>query len=153
MTCSFVRFVLHYKDGDIIEEERRIPDFWDRLPDKKDIIALGVKYDPLVLNERDQQGKRLRLNNVPQQLILRGSARHNYRFFQYKTGEMQVGASKNRRSGKHEVNLTIGMVVDNKGNCIILEAMPDVMIRTYYTTVHDLRLNLDLFEIKLEEIE
>ncbi len=149
--CSFARFVVHYKNGETVVEDKRIHDFWDRIP-KENIAALGVQYEPLILDERDQYGKQLRLTNIPQHLILKGSKRHNYRFFQYKTADMQVGASKERRSGRHEVNLTIGMVVDKEGHCIVLEAFPDVVIRTYYTTVHSLGLNLELFEIDLNKI-
>ena len=101
---------------------------------------------------KDKNGKQLRIPNIPQQLIIKGSKRYNYRFFQFKTVDQQLGKSKDRRSGRHEVNLTIGMVVDKEGHCIVLEAMPGVIIRTYYTTVHSLRLNLDLFEINLEEV-
>lgn len=152
MPCSFARFVVFYKNGETVVEDKRIDDFWDLLPDKENIAAMGIQYDPLLLDERDQFGKPLRLSNVPQHLILKGSNRHNYRFFQFKTADMQVGKSKTRRSGKHDINLTIGMVVDKEGHCVVLEAMPDVVIRTYYTTVQSLRLNLDLFEINLNEI-
>lgn len=153
MTCSFARFVVFYKNGETVVEDKRIPNFWDLLPNKENIAAMGIQYDPLILNERDQHGNQLRLTNVPQHLILKGSKRHNYRFFQYKTAEMQVGNSRKREAGRHEINLTIGMVVDKEGHCVILEAMPDVVIRTYYTTVHSLKLNLDLFEINLNEIK
>lgn len=152
MPCSFARFVVYFKDGETVVEDRRISDFWDLLPDKENIIAMGIQYDPLILNERDQHGNQLRLSNVPQHLILKGSKRHNYRFFQYKTADMQVGNSKDRKAGRHEINLTIGMVVDKEGHCIVLEAMPGVVIRTYYTTVYSLGLNLDLFDINLNEI-
>lgn len=151
MPCSFARFVVHYKDGTTVVEDRSKKDCWDALS-KENIAALGVLYDPLVLNERDANGKQLRISNLPQQLILKGSKRHNYRFFQFKTVDLQVGGSKERNAGKHEVNLTVGMVVDNMGHCIVLEAYPNVVIRTYYTTTYSLRLNLDLFKIKLNEI-
>ena len=153
MGCSFARFVVHYKNGKTVVENRKIHDFWDNLPNKENIAALGVQYDPIMLNEKDQYGKQLRLCNVPQHLILKGSKRHNYRFFQYKTVDMQLGTSKERRAGRHEVNLTIGMVVDKAGHCIVLEAFPDVVIRTFYTTVYSLGLNLELFEINLNEIK
>jgi len=152
MELSFARFIVYYKNGETVVEDKRIPDFWDRLP-KDNIAAMGIQYDPLVLNEMDQQGNQLRLKNVPQHLVLKGSKKHNYRFFQYKTVDMQLGRSKERKAGRHEVNLTIGMVVDKEGHCIVLEAMPNVVIRTYYTTVQSLHLNLDLFEIDLNEIE
>lgn len=152
MPCSFARFVVYYKDGKTVVEDRSDNNCWDNLI-KDDIAAIGVLYDPLILNEKDKNGKQLRISNIPQQLIIKGSKRHNYRFFQFKTVDMQLGNSKERRAGRHEVNLTIGMVVDKEGHCIVLEAMPGVVIRTYYTTVHSLRLNLDLFEINLEEID
>lgn len=151
MTCSFARFVVFYKNGETVVEDKKDNNCWDNLI-KDDISAIGVLYDPLVLNEKDKDGRQLRISNIPKQLILKGSKQHNYRFFQYKTVDMQVGSSKNRRAGRHEINLTVGMVVDKEGHCIVLEAMPGVVIRTYYTTVHSLRLNLDLFEINLEEI-
>lgn len=152
MGCSFARFVIFYKNGETIAEDRKIEDFWDLLPNKKNIAAMGIKYDPIMLNQKDEYGNQLRLCDVPKYLILKGSKRHNYRFFQYKTVDMQVGQSKERRSGRHEVNLTIGMVVDKEGHCIVLEAMPNIVIRTYYTTIYSLGLNLDLFEIDLNEI-
>ena len=151
MPCTFARFVVFYKDGKTVVEDRSKGDCWDNLI-KEDIAAIGILYDPLVLNERDENGKQFRLPNIPKQLIIKGSKKYNYRFFQYKTVDVQVGNSKERRAGRHEVNLTIGMVVDKEGHCIVLEAMPGVIIRTYYTTVHSLRLNLDLFEINLEEV-
>ncbi len=151
MPCSFARFIVFYKDGTTVVEDRSKKDCWDALS-KENIAALGILYDPLVLNEKDKDGKNLRISNLPQQLILKGSKRHNYQFFQFKTVDLQLGNSKIRKAGKHEVNLTIGMVVDNKGHCIVLEAMPDVIIRTYYTTTFSLRLNLDLFKINLNEI-
>jgi hypothetical protein len=151
MPCSFARFVVFYKDGKTIAEDRKDVKCWDNLP-KENIIAIGIIYDPLVLNEKDENGKPLRLSNVPQQLILKGSQRHNYRFFQFKTVDIQVGDLKDRKTGRHEVNLTVGMVVDKEGHCIVLEAMPNVSIRTYYTTVYSLRLNLELFEIDLDKI-
>ncbi len=150
MPCSFARFVVHYRDGNTIVEDRSQKYCWDNLP-KDDIIAMGILYDPLLLNERDYEGKQFRITNIPQHLILKGSKNHNYRFFQYKTVEMRT-ASKKSPGGRYEVNLTIGMVVDKQGHCVVLEAMPGVVIRTYYTTVHHLRLNLDLFEINLNEI-
>jgi len=153
MPCKFARFVVHYKNGETVVEDRTDSYFWDNLPNKGDITAMGILYDPLILNERDQDGKQLRLSDIPQSLVLKGSKKHNYRFFQFKTVDLQLGKSKERRSGRHEVNLTIGMVVDKEGHCIVLEAMPEVNIKTYYTTVHSLRLNLKLFEIKLEEIK
>ena len=150
MPCSFARFVVHYKNGDTIEEDRNDPSCWDNL-NKDNIKALGIRYDPLVLNARDRDGRQLRLSDIPEQ-VLRGSNNHNYRFFQYKTVDFQVGKSKDRGSGRYEVNLTIGMVVDKEGHCIVLEATPNVGIRSYYTTVHSLHLNMDLFEINLNEI-
>ncbi len=152
MPISFARFVVFYKDGTTVVEDRNKKDCWDALPNKENIAALGILYDPLVLNEKDKDGNQLRISNLPQQLILKGSKRHNYQFFQFKTVDLQIGNSKDRKAGKHEVNLTIGMVVDNKGHCIVLEAMPNVIIRTYYTTTYSLRLNLDLFKINLNEI-
>ena len=151
MPCTFARFVVHYKNGETIVEDKNKGDCWDNLI-KENIAAIGILYDPLVLNERDENGKHFRLPNIPKQLILKGSKRHNYQFFQFKTVDIQLGASKERRSGRHEVNLTIGMVVDKEGHCIVLEAMPHVVIRTYYTTVYSLCLNLELFEINLDEI-
>lgn len=153
MSCSFARFVVFYKDGETVVEDRTDGAYWDNLPNKENIAAMGILYDPLILNEVDQDGKRLRLPNIPQSLILKGSQRHNYRFFQFKTVVMQVGNSRGQQSGRHEVNLTIGMVIDKEGHCIVLEAMPGVIIRIYYTTIHSLRLNLDLFEINLNEIK
>lgn len=152
MTLSFARFVVFYKNGETVVEDRNDKYCWDNLI-KDNIAAIGILYDPLILNEKDKNGKQLRISNIPQQLILKGSKQHNYRFFQYKTVDMQVGSSKDRKAGRHEVNLTVGMVVDKEGHCIVLEAMPNVVIRTYYTTVKSLRLNLDLFEINLEDIE
>jgi len=152
MPCSFARFVVFYKNGKTVVEDKSKGDCWDILPNKNNIIAMGILYDPLVLNERDKDGNQLRISNLPQQLILKGSKRHNYQFFQFKTVDMQVGASKDRKAGRHDVNLTVGMVVDKMGHCIVLEAMPGVVIRTYYTTTYSLRLNLDLFEINLNEI-
>jgi len=153
MPCTFARFVVHYKNGETVVEDRTNGGFWDNLPNKEDIIAMGILYDPLILNGRDQDGNQLRLSDIPQSLILKGSKKHNYRFFQFKTVDLQLGKTKNRNSGRHEVNLTIGMVVDKEGHCIVLEAMSGVNIKTYYTTVHSLRLGLELFEIKLEEIK
>lgn len=153
MPCSFARFVVFYKNGKTVVEDRSKSDCWDSMPNKNNIIALGILYDPLVLNERDEDGKQLRISNLPQQLILKGSKRHNYQFFQFKTVDMQIGNSKDRKAGRHEVNLTVGMVVDKMGHCIVLEAMPNVIIRTYYTTIYSLRLNLDLFKINLNEIK
>lgn len=151
MPCSFARFVVFYKNGKTIVEDRSDSHCWDNLL-KDNISAIGILYDPLILNEKDMDGKQLRLSNIPQQLIIKGSKKHNYRFFQFKTVDMQVGNSKDRKAGRHEVNLTIGMVVDKEGHCIVLEAMPGVNIRTYYTTVRSIGLNLDLFEIDLNEI-
>ena len=152
MPCSFARFVVHYRNGETVVEDRSKGDFWDTLPNKRNIIAMGILYDALILNERDSDGKQLRLSNIPKKLILKGSKRHNYQFFQFKTVNLQIGASKEHKSGRRETNLTIGMVVDKEGHCIVLEAMPNVGIRTYYTTTHSLRLNLELFEIDLNEI-
>ena len=151
MPCTFARFVVFYKDGKTVVENRKDNYCWDNL-NKNNITAIGVLYDPLILDERDENGKQLRLPNIPQQLIIKGSKRHNYRFFQFKTIDMQLGDSKYHKAGRREVNLTIGMVVDKEGHCIVLEAMPNVVIKTYYTTVYSLGLNLDLFEINLEEI-
>jgi len=151
MVCTFARFVVHYRNGETVVEDRNDKYCWDNLI-KDDISAISVLYDPLILNERDEYGKQLRLSGIPQSLVLRGSKLHNYRFFQFKTVELQLGKSKERRSGRHEANLTIGMVVDKEGHCIVLEALPGVNVRTYYTTVHSLRLNLELFGINLEEI-
>ena len=152
MPCSFARFVVHYKNGKTVVEDRTDSYFWDNLPNKENITAMGILYDPLILNERTQDGKQLRLTDIPQSLILKGSKRHNYRFFQFKTIDLQVGASQDQGSGRYEVNLTIGMVIDKEGHCVVLEAMRDINIKIYYTTVRSLGLNLDLFEIDLNEI-
>ena len=152
MPCSFARFVVHYKNGETVVENRADSYFWDNLPNKQDIAAMGILYDPLILNERDKDGKQLRLTDIPQSLVLKGSKRHNYRFFQFKTIDFQVGRSRERNSGRYEANLTIGMVVDKEGHCIVLEALPEVNIKTYYTTIHSLKLNLELMEINLEVI-
>ena len=152
MPCKFARFVVHYRNGETVVEDRSQGDFWDTLPNKRNIIAMGILYDALILNEKDSNGKQLRLSNIPQKLILKGSKQHNYQFFQYKTVDMQLGNSKTHKAGRREANLTIGMVVDKEGHCMVLEAMPDVGIRTYYSTVHSLRLNLEIFEINLKEI-
>jgi len=151
MGCSFARFVVHYRNGETVVEDRNDKHCWDNL-NKDDISAIGVLYDPLILNERGKDDRQLRLSDIPKSLVLKGSKRHNYRFFQFKTVDFQLGKSKDRNSGRHEINLTIGMVVDKEGHCIVLEALPDVNIRTYYTTVHSLRLNLELFEIDLDSI-
>ena len=152
MPCSFARFVVYYKNGEMVVEDRNDGYSWDNLKNKKNITAIGILYDPLILNEKDEEGNQLRLTDVPKSLILRSSDKHEYRFFQFKTVDMQLGKSKDRSSGRYETNLTIGMVVDKEGHCIVTEAMPDMKIRTYYTSVKELRLNLELFEIELEEI-
>ena len=81
MPCSFARFVVHYRNGETVVEDRSKGDFWDTLPNKKNIIAMGILYDALILNERDSNGKQLRLSNIPKKLILKGSKQHNYQFF------------------------------------------------------------------------
>lgn len=55
MGLSYVRFVVHYRDGKTVIEDRNIPkgepSTWDLLEDKHDIIAVGVRYDPIPMWE------------------------------------------------------------------------------------------------------
>lgn len=160
MACPFARFVVHYKDGTTVIENRKDSHHWDNLP-KEGIRAVGILMEPVplwddpweTLRDRkvsvmDRHGRTIRVS--PIQHTLKGSQQYNHQFFQFKTAVQPIGIRKGLPvPTQYHVNLTVGMVVDNEGHCIVMEAKEDRSVYTYYTTVYSMGLNLDLFNIKL----
>jgi hypothetical protein len=156
MPCTFARFVIHYKNGTTLIEDRNDPHCWDNAS-KDDISALGIKYDPFpVKTTNPDTGEEVRIadpyRNQPVRVvlnphILKGSSKKRYGFFQMKEAELKIapGAQPITKS------LCVGMIIDKEGHCVVMRGLADGRVYTFYTTVHSLTLNLELFGIKLEE--
>lgn len=152
MTCKYARFVVHYKNGDTVVEDKNDFSCWDNL-DKNGISAVGIIFDPVPIYDDGDLIKSLKgdyyLRWPSKQHTLYGSSIYNYRFFQYKDASMIAAAGE--KSGKRFNFLAFGMVVDPQGHCVWKKAIHDGTTQTYYTSTHSLRLNLELFDINLEE--
>lgn len=152
MTCNYARFVVHYKDGNTVVEDKNDFSCWDNL-NKDGISAVGIIFDPVPIYDGKDLIKSLKgdyyLRWPSKQHTLHGSSRYNYRFFHYKDTTTFAGAGK--ASGKRFNFLVFGMVVDPEGHCVWKKAMHDGTTQTYYTTARSLTLNLELFDINLEE--
>lgn len=177
VACSFARFVIHYKDGSTLMEDRNDEYCWDNAPKfikrlvaEKDskgneievektfhISALGIQFDPVQLFDpetkkaiRDESGIPTRV--VFPEHVLRASSKYRYKYFQYKdtlTVTAEVGSFKR---GKNELGVVIGMILDKAGHCIVMQGTPARAIKTFYTTIRSLGLSHDLFKVKLEEL-
>lgn len=152
MVCSFAKFVIHYRDGTTITEDRDDNYAWDNAP-KEDISALGILYDPGIIHVDD---KPLRVDGLIlrypfKEHTLRGSKKYHYGFFQFKDVLMATGNVGNFNQGRNELGLVIGMVINSEGNCIVMHGKPSRNISTYFTTVHSLRLDYERQGIYLED--
>jgi hypothetical protein len=155
MVCTFARFVIHYKNGETLIEDRKDSYCWDNAS-KKNISALGILFDPVLIFDvgspkdkpkpiLDSTGKQVRIT-LPE-MTLKGSSRYQYQFFQQKEGILILQKGEKQQT----VALQIGMVIDSHGHCIVMQGKPYGQIKNFYTTVHSLGLNLDHFEIDLEK--
>jgi hypothetical protein len=157
MTCPFARFVVHYKDGTTITEDRSISKIvdgrkmshWDLLS-KQNISAMGILYDPISTGERDKDGKTIRIR-LPE-YVLKGSKKYNYRFFQLK--DKVLGPQKYGKNGT-VLGIIIGMIIDPEGHCVVKWGTKDGTIKTAFTTVHSLNMDRESllynYDINLEE--
>jgi len=149
MTCPFARFVVHYKDGTTIVEDRSKKSHWDEIS-KQNISALGILYDPIPIGERDADGKPIRIR-LPE-YVLKGSKKYNYRFFQLK--DKVLGPAKYGKEGT-VLGLVIGMITDSDGHCVVMWGTKDGTIKTAFTTVHSLTIDQNSltknYDIILEE--
>lgn len=152
MVCSFARFVIHYRDGTTLVEDRKNPYSWDKAP-KENISALGILFDPGVIHVDNKvvrsDGNILRYPF--DENTLRGSKKYKYGFFQYKDILFATSKVGKFSSGRNELGLVIGIVLDKEGHCICMQGKPNRNISVFYTTVHSLGLGLELQGIKLEE--
>lgn len=149
--CSFARFVIHYRNGNTLIEDRKDNSCWDNAP-KENIAALGILFDPGIIHV---DNKVLKANgNILRfpfnENTLKGSKKYNYQFFQYKDTLLSSGNVGNFTAGKNELGLVIGMVLNSDGHCMVMRGKPSCNVSVFYTTVHSLGLNLELFEIDLE---
>lgn len=157
MTCPFARFVVHYKDGTTITEDRTInkkingvkKSHWDIIS-KQNISAMGILYDPISTGERDKDGKLIRIR-LPE-YVLKGSKKYNYRFFQMK--DKIIGPSHYGKTGT-VLGLVIGMIIDPEGHCVVKWGTKDGTIKTAYTTIHSLGIDQESllynYDINIEE--
>lgn len=147
MAYKFARFVIHYRDGSTYVEDRNDPYSWDNRP-KKPISALAILPDPVkAVIEDKENNRKIPIKIDMNEYTLKGSFKRDFQFFQMKHAALEVRAGA--KSKTHA--LTIGMVVNNKGDCVCMtlrRGYPYV----YFTNVFSLQLNLELFDIKLEEL-
>ncbi|MCK5611474.1 hypothetical protein KAR91_56915 [Candidatus Pacearchaeota archaeon] len=165
MPCPYARFVIHYLDGTTIHEDRSDKYCWDNAPNKQDIIAMGIQFDPLLLyfpNAKDEKGKplpivdpvsKVHLKEHYAEPVLKGSKKYYYGFFQ-----MKDALRRGRRPSK-VLSLMVGRVVDNfpwihpdtgepvldkfgnqllNGHCEVMFGPISRQPKTFYTTVRHL---------------
>ena len=148
---SYAKFVIHYLDGTTLVEDRKDGYSWDNAP-KENIIALGIIYDPIATNVREKESNQLICYELPE-YVLRGSKKYKYGYFQFKTADQPFAIRRGKDlPPKKVLNLSVGIVVDKEGHCVVLAGRNSGSPITYYTTIESLKLNLELFNIKLEEI-
>ena len=151
MVCKYARFVIHYRNGLTVVEERETKSFWDDLPDKEYIHAIGLLFDPIPLNlVIEEEGKKMQVRYSAPEHSLKGSSRWQRSWFQYKRKTSTV--ARNIKEPSKVVSLLTGMIVDKQGSCVCMEVLPSMSVRTFFTTIHSLGLNLELFGIDLEEV-
>lgn len=127
---AWARLAVTYKQGITILEDRRDPNFWEKLP-KKHITSLSVQ-----------------LPNLDMKHTLKASKNHNYQFFHYKRKKITFGGGRE----KVKEYYGIGMVTNRNGDCQVLEVRPDGTVFAFASNVIEVGRNLDLHGIKLEEI-
>lgn len=167
MPCPYARFVIHYLDGTTIHEDRADGECWNNAPNKKDIVAMGIQFDPQLLyypEAKDEKGKplpiidpvsKVHLKEHYAEPVLKGSKKYYYGFFQ-----MKDALRKGNRPSK-VLSLMIGRVVDcfpwldpwndNKqkidpitkkplfdGHCEVMFGPESRQPKTFYTTVRNL---------------
>lgn len=140
---SFAKFVIHYKDGSTLIEDKKDDYCWNNAS-KDNISALGILFDPLPLYDDNRpvlsdDGRQLRLTF--DEHTLKGSKTYKYGFFMDKEIIFALGKSKTLNRGRNEISLGIGMVIDSEGHCICMRGTKDRQIYTYYTTVHSLGMD------------
>lgn len=145
MPCTFARFVIHYKDGTTLIEDRNDSYCWDNAS-KENISALGIVYDPIPIGIKDPNtGKDIRI--TLDEHTLKGSSKYNYPFFMQKDAVLKLVPNAKPKT----LGLMVGLVTNKAGHCVVMYGKPNGCVSTFYTTVHSLTLNLELFGIKLEE--
>ena len=127
MPCPFARFVIHYIDGTTIHEDRNDGRCWDNAPNKRDILAMGIQFDPQLLyfpNAKDENGKPLAIRDPVSGVhlkeeyaepVLKGSKKYYYGFFQMKDKVKAFGPVRGgiRTVTGTELSLMIGRVMDS----------------------------------------
>jgi len=131
---TWARFVVEYRNGVRIYEDRSDPDCWVKLP-KKNISAIGIEvYHPYhTTHMLDSRGR-------------------NCRFFQYKRRSKSFGLTSGVISTT-DLAMGVGMVFNSAGDCIVLEVDPDGSCTVEMRNVIEDGRNLDLHGIDLTELD
>lgn len=121
------------------------------------IIAMGIQFDPLPLEEdgdpvMSKEGNPLRVKFAT--FVLKGSSVYNYGWIQDKIAEQEfIGGSAHRVFG-----IRVGRVIDTEGHCECMVghlAQGAPAIYSYYTTLHSLGIDRNarkkLHQLKLSE--
>ncbi|RLG44711.1 MAG: hypothetical protein DRN81_03875 [Thermoproteota archaeon] len=126
---TWARLIVEYDDGSKIIEDRSDPYFWNNL--SKDNIK------SMIIEHVEQ--------NI--QYSLTKPENHNFRFFHYKKKKIAFG-SENRTKEYYG----IGMVINQWGDFVSIEVSSDGTVRSSFDNVIAEGRNLELHDIRLEEI-
>lgn len=160
MVSPYSRFVVHYRDGETVVEDKNDPYAWDKLRDKDDILALGIKMDKLFLHK-----EKLRIER-PQHMLYSSK---NKRHFFFQTKEISMMAPEkdtvgvpidgddnivDRNTGKWFNCHRIGMIFSKEGDCQVIDVDAFGNTKCYVTTLDSIlpHANLELFGIDLSRV-
>ena len=132
--CPYAFFVIYHRNGTKTVEDRTDGKSWEKA-EKRNIAAVGLQFDPIELNYKNEKGEVLR--HAMMDHVLKGSQRFEYQFFQFKKKTLRTDGVEAHKEGMFKC-LSIGMVIDQVGHCMIMEAYAGGRIRTYYTTLRSL---------------
>lgn len=122
------RLVVTYKNGMTLFEDRSDENWWDNLP-KKNISSLSVQMT----------------GDLSIKHTIKGSKNHHFFFYHFRRRKIRFGLPDIETMG-------IGVVVNQHGDCSILEVKEDGSVYSYLTNVVALGVNLEKQGIVLEEI-
>lgn len=153
MVSPYSRFVVHYRNGDTKVEDKNDPYSWDKLPNKDEFIAVGIKMDPLLLHDVKKRVGR------PQHMLY-SSRNKRYFFFQTKDiSRLNPNPAHplaiKREGGKGWFNChRVGMVFTKEGDCQVIDVDQIGNSRCYVTTLDSIlpHANLELFGIELDRV-
>lgn len=132
-------------------EDRSNPYSWDHAS-KENVVGLGIQFDPITLRDENNQHfldpNGIPLRVVPLPVNLWASKKVTCQFFQDKEAVLRLIHGHRAQT----IALRIGMVYNSEGDCVVIRGDQTGKVDTFLTDVHELTLNLELFEIDLETV-